>query len=85
MLVGQAAEALMHGRLPDAPARLFLAGALWAWLQRGGSLEGDYLRVTAPAGSHHTPAVLWARSSRGATAEAASDAIPSSSSSPDVS
>ena len=38
-LVGEAAEALLHGRLPDAPARLFLAGAISAWLARGGDLE----------------------------------------------
>jgi hypothetical protein len=58
-LIGAAAEALLHGRLPDPPARLFLAGAIIGWLQRGGSLEGDFFRVTAPAGSHLTPSKLW--------------------------
>jgi hypothetical protein len=59
-MVGQAAEALLHGELPAAPARLFVAGALTAWLQRGGDLERDYFKVSAPAGSHRTPAALYA-------------------------
>ena len=57
-LLKVAADALMAGELPDAPARLFLAGALCAWLEQGGSLEGKFLRVRPPRGSHHTPAAL---------------------------
>jgi len=57
-LIGAAAQALLAGRLPDDAARLFLAGALSAWLERGGDLERDFFRVRQ-RGSHHTPAVLW--------------------------
>jgi hypothetical protein len=41
---------------------MFLGSALSAWLMNGGSLERDYLQVTAPAGSHRTPAWLWTSS-----------------------
>lgn len=63
-LLGEAAEALLAGKLPSAEARLFLAGALSAWLREGGrlgALERDFLRVAAPHRSTHTPARLWAR------------------------
>jgi hypothetical protein len=48
----------MRGELPEPSARLFVAGALGAWLANGGDLERDYFRVKAPKGSHFTPARL---------------------------
>jgi hypothetical protein len=35
-LIGQAAVALLRGELPHPAARIFVAGALSAWLQHGG-------------------------------------------------
>lgn len=67
-LLGQLAKALLSDKRPDRDAALFLAGALLAWLEHGGDLERDYLRVSATAGSHRTPAAIWEalqRSSRG--------------------
>lgn len=58
-LLGEAAQALLEGRMPSDKARLFLGGALVAWLARGGDLERDYLRVRQ-RGSHRTPSKLWA-------------------------
>lgn len=73
-LLAEAADALLAGRLPDASARLFLAGALSAWLREGGrcgSLERDYLRVTQRERSTMTPQRLLARvSARRATDDA---------------
>lgn len=63
-LIAEAAAALLDGRLPEPAARLFVAGALDAWLREGGrigALERDYFRVAAPARSTHTPARLYAR------------------------
>lgn len=57
-LLAGAFEALMRGEMPSPEARMFLASAGMAWLQRGGSLERDFLRVTKPK-SHHTPAHIW--------------------------
>ena len=57
-LLGAAFEALMRGEMPSPEARMFLASAGMAWLQRGGSLERDYLKVVK-AKSHHTPAHIW--------------------------
>jgi hypothetical protein len=57
-LLGEFAEAVLAGREPDRAAAIFLAGALRAWLERGGSLEGDYLRVHQ-RGSHRTPSAIW--------------------------
>lgn len=78
-LIARAAEALLAGRLPDAPARLFLASALQAWLREGGrvgALERDYLRVAAPRSSRHTASELWRRcSSRGTTDDGALGSI----------
>lgn len=71
-LIASAAEALLAGRLPDPAARLFLAGALQAWLTQGGrcgSLERDFLRVTQRERSTLTPQRLFARSARRATAD----------------
>lgn len=57
-LIGQAAEALLAGKLPADEARLFVAGALVAWLAQGGNLEKDFFKITRPH-SHVTPSRLW--------------------------
>ena len=57
-LIGEGAKALLDGRLPGRESALFIGGALLSWLQTGGSLERDFLRVVK-AKSHHTPDVLW--------------------------
>ena len=57
-LIGEAAQALLAGRLPERDAALFLAGALLSWLETGGSLEREFLKVVKPK-SHHTPAAIW--------------------------
>jgi hypothetical protein len=57
-LLGEAAQALLDGRLPEPAARIFLASAISAWLARGGNLERDHLKVVK-AKSHHTPAAIW--------------------------
>jgi hypothetical protein len=57
-LLGEFAQAVLAGREPDRAAAIFLAGALRAWLDRGGSLEGEYLRVHQ-RGSHRTPQDIW--------------------------
>lgn len=59
-LLAEAFEALLRGDLPNPEARMFLASAGLAWLQRGGSLERDFLRVIK-AKSHHTPTFIWRR------------------------
>ena len=66
-LLREAADALMQGQLPPAAARLFVGGALLAWLREGGSLERQYLRVAAPKGSHLTPSALLRRRDDGAS------------------
>lgn len=70
-LVAEVARALLEGRLPPAESRLFVAGALLAWLEHGGrvgSLERDHLRTAPPRSSTVTAAELWRRcSSRGET------------------
>ena len=57
-LLAQASEDLLEGRLPPPAARLLLAGAVASWLQGGGDLVRDYLKVGAPRGSHETAAAL---------------------------
>jgi hypothetical protein len=57
-LLGQCAQALLAGKLPDAPARLFVGGALMAWLQGGGDLSRDYFRITKRA-SRRTATAIW--------------------------
>lgn len=69
-LIAEAAEALLAGEMPNAAARLFIAGALQAWLREGGrcgALERDYLRVTQRERSRLTPQRLYARCARTAT------------------
>ncbi len=71
-LIGELAEALLAGEPPNRAVALFVGGALLGWLENGGSLERSFLRVSAKAGSHGTPAAIWRalrqqqRSSRGA-------------------
>lgn len=60
-LLAEAADALLRGELPSPAARLYLAGAVAAWLEQGGSLTGQYLRVDAERGSHLTPWALFRR------------------------
>jgi hypothetical protein len=50
-----ATAALRDGRRVPRDAACFLATALCNWLEEGGSLERDHLRVSAKAGSHVTP------------------------------
>jgi hypothetical protein len=57
-LLGEFAAAVLAGRQPDRASAVFVAGALHAWLERGGSLERDFLRVRE-RGSHRTPAAIW--------------------------
>lgn len=73
-VLAQLAESLLAGREPPRAAAMFLGSALSAWLAQGGNLERDFLRVTAPAGSHRTPARLLS-SSRGQQPEALSDSV----------
>ena len=73
-LLGEFSEAALSGKPLNKAGLLFIGGAIQAWLSQGGSLETDYLKVTAPAGSHHTPAYVWQTlcedsSSRGAQSE----------------
>ena len=42
----EAAEALLDGKVPEREAAIFLGGAIAAWLELGGSLEHDFLKVT---------------------------------------
>jgi hypothetical protein len=57
-LLGEAFEALLDGRTPSREAALFLGGAGMAWLQTGGDLARDYLKVVKPK-SHRTPTAIW--------------------------
>jgi hypothetical protein len=58
--LGEAFTALLEGRLPSRAAALFLGGAGMAWLEQGGKLERDFLKVLQPQ-SHNTVARVWAR------------------------
>jgi hypothetical protein len=78
-LLGEAFDALVRGEMPSPEACMFLAAGGIAWLEQGGDLLGDYWKVKAPAGSHHTASALWQRSSRGATDVKRPDSIESSS------
>ncbi len=86
-LIAEAAQALIAGALPAAPARLFVAGALLAWLRDGGrvgALERDYLKVAAPRSSKHTASELWRRcSSRGTTGDDDNGIVDASITEPD--
>lgn len=72
-MIDAVAEALLAGDMPEPAARVFVAGALQAWLREGGrcgSLERDFLKVTQRERSTMTPQRLYARecSARRATA-----------------
>jgi len=54
-----ACSALAKGEMPPAVSAKFLGTAGLAWLQDGGSLERDHLKLSAPRGSHYTAAELW--------------------------
>lgn len=58
-LLGDTAIALLSGRMPSDEGRVFLAGALLAWLRNGGSLERDYFRTTPPQGSKLRADRVW--------------------------
>lgn len=86
-LLAEAADALVRGELPSVEARLFLGGAIAAWLARGGrvgSLERDYLRVTQVERSRLTPQRLLARCARTTTGDGAAGTISESTTSPDL-
>ena len=57
-LIGETAQGLLAGRLPAHDAALFVGGALMSWLENGGSLERDFLKVVK-AKSHRTPRAIW--------------------------
>ena len=57
-LCAEAAKALFAGVAPSREAALFLGGAIASWLTEGGDLARDFLRVTAPRGSHRRPEVV---------------------------
>jgi hypothetical protein len=63
-LLREVADALLRGERPSMEAGLFVAGAVSAWLSEGGSLERDYLKVSAPKGSHDTAQALAAELAR---------------------
>lgn len=65
-MIDAVAEALLAGDMPEPAARVFVAGALQAWLREGrrcGSLERDFLRVTQRERSTLTPQRVHARCS----------------------
>lgn len=54
-LIAEAAQALSDSR---TPAGAFVGGALMQWLEEGGDLARDFLRVVIPK-SHRTAAAIW--------------------------
>ena len=60
-LFGQCCDALLAGEPVPIEARLFVGGAGRAWLEGGGDLVKDYLRLRPVRGSHATPSSLWRR------------------------
>lgn len=58
-LLGEAAEALLAGKLPEPEARAFLAGGLLAWLEQGGRLTSAFWKVDPVRGSKRTAASIW--------------------------
>lgn len=78
-LIGEFFLAIQEGREPSAEARIFVTSGALSWLESGGDLLRDYWKVKAPAGSHHTPTVLWSLvSSKGAPSDDQPDSIDSS-------
>ena len=79
-LLGEFSDAVLAGRTPSRESSMFVCAGISAWLSGGGSLEGDYWRVKAPAGSHHTAPHIWQvmrdkASSRGATGARDADTL----------
>jgi hypothetical protein len=58
-LVGDAAGRLLRHEALTLEQSVFLGSALAGFLENGGNLERDYLRVSAPRGSHRRPEVVW--------------------------
>ena len=58
--IAETGQALKRGELPSLEARVFVGGALMAWLQEGGDLCREYFRVVKPK-SHHTAAFIYRR------------------------
>lgn len=58
-MLAQVAQALLRGEVPSLEARMHVGGALAGWLQNGGDLVRDYLRVKGPQGSRTTATVIW--------------------------
>jgi hypothetical protein len=59
-LIGEAAQALLQGRVVGHDAGQFVGGALLGWLENGGNLQRDYLRVVKGK-SHHTATYIWGK------------------------
>jgi len=57
-LIDKVGQALLRGEMPERGAALFVGGALLSWLENGGDLARDYLKVIKPK-SHRTPSVIW--------------------------
>ena len=57
-LLAEFRSAVLEGRPPPAEAAMFLASALDGYLQHGGDLARDFLRITPPRGSHRTPRAI---------------------------
>lgn len=55
LALGAAAQSLLAGRPLDSRTAVYLGAALSSWLNSGGSLSRDFLKVDGPAGSHATP------------------------------
>jgi len=69
-LLDEVFRALVDGRMPSREAALLVGGGGLSWLSQGGDLLRDYWRISAPAGSHRTPAAVKRElscSSRGTT------------------
>jgi len=49
---------VLAGRDPSRASLMFLASALDAYFEKGGSLTKQYLQIDAKAGSHFTPQVI---------------------------
>lgn len=59
LLIGELAQGLLDMRMPSREAATFLGAALLAWLDEGGSLTRDYLKLDAPQGVRDTAQVIW--------------------------
>jgi hypothetical protein len=57
-LLAEVAAALLNGALPSKEARMFVGGALSAWLAQGGDLSREFLKVVIPK-SHRTASKIF--------------------------